>query len=97
MDAYNQLGVSIIAGTSQGADRAAEVGAGLPFPVAHGVTREQGDQIGAWWDEKRDFIQPSEFILNHKGRVIHSTYSSSPLGRTDPEETLVLLKYLASR
>ena len=77
-------------------ERAEEVGNSLPFPVAHGVTREQGDSFGAWWDEKRDFIQPSEFILNHKGRVMHSTYSSSPVGRTDPEETLVLLGYLNS-
>jgi len=78
-------------------DRAEEVAANLPFPVAHGVTREQGDAIGAWWDEKRDFIQPSEFILNHSGRVMHSTYSSSPVGRTDPQEALVLLNLLASR
>ena len=78
-------------------DKAEEVAAGLPFPVAHEVTREQGDLIGAWWDEKGDFMQPSEFILNHSGRVMHSTYSSSPVGRTDPEETLVLLNYLSSR
>ena len=78
-------------------DKAEEVAAGLPFPVAHEVTREQGDLIGAWWDEKGDFMQPSEFILNHSGRVMHSTYSSSPVGRTDPEETLVLLNYLSLR
>ena len=76
---------------------AKRLAAGLPFPVVHSVTREQGDLIGAWWEEKRDFIQPSEFILNHKGRVMHSTYSSSPVGRTDPGETLVLLNYLSSR
>lgn len=78
-------------------EKAQEVGEPLPFPVAHGVTRQQGDSIGAWWDERRDFIQPSEFILNHKGRVMHSTYSSSPVGRTDPQETLVLLQYLSRR
>ena len=70
---------------------------GLPFPIAHEVSREQGDLIGAWWDEKRDFMQPSEFILNHSRRVLHSTYSSSPVGRTDPQEALVLLNYLSSR
>lgn len=78
-------------------DKAEEVGSSLPFPVAHGVTREQGDLLDAWWDEKRDFIQPSEFILNHKGRVLHSTYSSSPVGRTDPQEALVLMNFLTSR
>ena len=78
-------------------DKADEVAVGLPFPVAHEVSREQGDLIGAWWDEKGNFMQPSEFILNHSGRVMHSTYSSSPVGRTDPQETLVLLNYLSSR
>ncbi len=78
-------------------EKAEEVASSLPFPVAHGVTPEQADLIGAWWDDKRNFIQPSEFILNHSGRVMHSTYSSSPVGRTDPQEALVLLNFLASR
>ncbi len=86
-----------MAASVDSAEKAAEVGGSLPFPVAHSVIREQGELLGSWWDEKRDFIQPSEFILNHKGRVMHSTYSSSPVGRTDPEETLVLLNYLSSR
>ena len=89
--------MSIVAGSRDDRDKAEEVGASLPFPVAHGVTREQADAIGAWWDEKRDFMQPAEFILNHEGRVIHSTYSSSPVGRTDPAEALVLLNFLESR
>ena len=78
-------------------EKTAEVASGLPYPVAFGVKREQGNLMGSWWDEKRDFIQPSEFRLNHKGRWMHSTYSSSPVGRTDPAETLVLLNYLSSR
>jgi hypothetical protein len=85
-----------VAASHDAREKADEVGSSLPFPVAHEVSREQGDSIGAWWEEKRDFIQPSEFILNHKGRVIHSTYSSSPIGRTDPEDTLGLLNYLTS-
>jgi hypothetical protein len=78
-------------------DKAAEVAKDLSFPVATGVTREVGDRIGAWWEENRDFIQPSEFILNQKGRIISSTYSSSPVGRTDPEDLLMLLQFLESR
>jgi hypothetical protein len=89
--------VSIVAATSDDAEKTREVAANLPFPVAHGVTRAQGDCMGAWWDERRDFIQPSEFILNASGKVMHSTYSSSPVGRTDPAEALVLMGYLTSR
>ena len=73
------------------------VAADLGFPVAYGVTRETGDQIGAWWEERRDHIQPSEFIITREGRVMSSNYSSSPVGRMDPEETLTLLGYLTKR
>jgi len=78
-------------------EETAAVAADLGFPVAHGVTREMGDRIGAWWEERRDHIQPSEFLLTRKGRVLGSTYSSSPVGRMDPEETLALVRILASR
>ena len=44
--------------------------AGLAFPVAYGMTRADGDAIGAWWEERRDHIQPSEFLLNDNGRVL---------------------------
>lgn len=65
--------------------------------MANGVTRDVGDAIGAWWEENRDFIQPSEFVMNQQGRIISSTYSSSPVGRTDPEDLLMLLQFLESR
>lgn len=67
----------------------------LSFPVAHGMTRADGDAVGAWWEDRRDHIQPSEFILKGN-RVMASTYSNSPVGRMDPAETLVLLKFLDS-
>lgn len=78
-------------------EKTLEVASNLPFPVCYGVSRAVGDRIGAWWEERRDHIQPSEFLLNRKGRVLSSTYSSSPLGRMDPAETLSLVKMLAAR
>jgi len=67
--------------------------AGSVDEVAHGMTRETGELIGAWWEEKRQIIQPSEFLLDRQGIVISSTYSSSPLGRTDPVEVVAALKH----
>jgi len=69
----------------------------LGFPVAHSVTRVDADRLGAWWDDSRNFIQPSEFILSRRGKVMMSTYSNSPIGRMEPEETLTLLRYLNSQ
>ena len=73
-----------------------EVAEPLNFPVAYGVNREIGNALGSWWEERRDFIQPSEFVLNTQGKVMFSTYSNSPVGRMDPAETLTLIKYLNS-
>jgi len=78
-------------------EETAKVAQGLSFPVCYGVTRTLGDTIGAWWEERRNHIQPSEFLLTGSGRVLSSTYSSSPLGRMDPRETLSLVKMLATR
>ena len=74
--------------------KTSEVAQDLDIQVAYGITREQGDAMGAWWEARRDHIQPSEFVLSQSGRVMFSTYSNSPVGRMDPEETLTLLKFL---
>lgn len=86
--------MSFFAGTVDSEEDTAKVAADLGYPVAYGMTREMGDAIGAWWEERRDHIQPSEFILTQEGRVMASTYSNSPIGRMDPEETLSLMRFL---
>jgi len=50
--------------------------------------------MGSWWEERRNHIQPTEFMLTQKGRVLASTYSSSPVGRMDPVETLSLIRII---
>lgn len=88
------MGVSIYAASVDSLEKAEEVGSKLSFPVAWGVERSMGELLGSFWDERRNFIQPTEFILNKAGIVLSSTYSSSPVGRTDPEEALVLLEFV---
>lgn len=93
-DAFKEQGVSIYAGSVDSEEKTLEVAANLGFPIAYGLTRADGDAIGAWWEERRDHIQPSEFVLSRSGKVMFSSYSNSPVGRMDPEETLTLIKYL---
>ena len=66
----------------------------LDFPVAYGMTRADGDAMGAWWEQRRDHIQPSEFVITQTGKVMMSTYSNSPIGRMDPAEALTLIRFL---
>jgi len=88
------MGVSILAGTVDTQEQSLEVAKELGFPVAWGMSRDDANSIGAWWEERRNHIQPSEFIVTQKGRVLSSTYSSSPVGRMNPAETLMLMTFL---
>ena len=87
-------GVSIIAGTVDTQEQTTEVSRDLGFPVAYGLARTDGDAMVSWWEERRDHIQPSEFVISKSGKVIMSTYSNSPIGRMDPAEALTLKQYL---
>jgi hypothetical protein len=87
-------GVSIIAGTVDTEQQTLDVSQNLGFPVAYGMTRADGDAMGSWWEERRDHIQPSEFVITKSGKVMMSTYSNSPIGRMEPEEALTLIKFL---
>lgn len=92
------LGVKVFAASVDSAEHTAEVAeSGISFPLGHGVTREDGNALGSWWEDKRDFIQPSEFVFRSSGQIIQSSYSSGPLARTTPEDVLALLGFLIAR
>ena len=88
--------MSIFAGAVDTKEQTLKVAEPLGFPVAYGVTREQADLLGAWWDETRAFLQPSEFLIR-AGKVAMSTYSNSPIGRMYPAEMLTLIKIVNSQ
>lgn len=96
-DEFAELGVSLFAATVDDREKTAEVAADLSFPVAYGVTREDAETVGAWWESRRNHIQPSEFWLTGEGRILGSMYSNLPIGRMDPKETLTLLRFIAQR
>ena len=70
-----------------------EVAAELFYPLGYGVTREDADRIGAWWEERRGIIQPSQFVLGADNKVKASTYSSGPIGRIEPGDVVKLIEF----
>jgi len=93
-----ELDVSVYAATVDSEEKVQEVtDAGISFPIGHGVTREDADRFGAWWDDRRNFIQPSEFLIERGGTVVHSAHSASPIGRTDPGDVISMLTFLQER
>ena len=87
------LGVKVVAASIDPLDKAKEVAAELSFPVAYGVTRAMADRIGAWWEDRRGIIQPSEFVLDAAGKVRSATYSSGPIGRVDAADVVKLINF----
>ena len=83
----------ILAASVDTGEKAREVADGLDFPVAEGVTREQARSLDSWWEDRRNIIQPSEFVLNRDGRVVTSTYSSGPVGRMAAEDVAKLVAF----
>lgn len=86
--------MSVIAGTVDNEADTRPIADTVSFPIAIGVDRSIGDAIGAFWEPRRDHIQPSEFLLRQDGRVIASTYSAGPIGRMDAAESLTLVRFL---
>jgi len=86
----------VVAGSVDGPERAGEVADGVSFPIAHGVTREQGRTVGALWERDREFVQPAEFILLTDGTVRASSYAAGPLGRLDAADAIRLISFWES-
>lgn len=91
------LGVKVLAASVDPIDKAREVAAELSFPIGYGVTRDIADRLGSWWEARRNFIQPSEFIVGADGKVVASSYSAGPLGRFDAADVVKLIKFYDAR
>ena len=88
------LGVTVYVASVDSGDEAQTVAAELSFGIGEGVTRETADTIGVWWEERRNIIQPSEFVLRRGGKIVQSSYSDGPLARTLAEDVCVFVGFL---
>ena len=90
-------GVAVAAASVDPLDKAQEVAAEVGFPVGYGVTRAAADALGAFWEERRQIIQPSQFVLGPGDKIVACTYSDGPLGRIDAGDVVKLVAFLESR
>lgn len=91
------LDVSIVAASVDPIDKAQLVADEVSFPVGYGVTRDMADTLGSWWEDRRQIIQPSEFILGEDNKVLASSYSDGPLARMLAEDVVGLVTLYESR
>lgn len=93
LNELEKLDARVFAASVDPEDKAAEVAADLSFPIAHGVTRADADALGSWWEDRRQIIQPSNFVLNDTGKVLSATYSTGPIGRLDPTDAIRFIQF----
>jgi peroxiredoxin len=91
------LGAKVVAASVDPIDRAREVAREVSFPIGYGVTRDIANALGAWWEERRNFIQPSEFVVGTDTRVVISSYSDGPLGRMEGADMVSLIRLYEAR
>ena len=91
------LGASVVAASVDPIDKAREVAADVSFPVGYGITRDIAEKLGSWWEERRQIIQPSEFIVGADNKIVVSSYSDGPLGRIEGSDVVQLIRFYESR
>lgn len=95
-DEFDKIGVKVVAASVDPIDKAQEVADEVNFPVGHGVTRDIADTLGSWWEDRRQIIQPSEFVVGADGNVVASSYSDGPLGRIDAGDVVKMVNFYES-
>jgi len=88
-----KLNTQVIAASTDTLDNSTAIAADLPFPVAYEASKDHGDQMGSRWEERRGLIQPSDFILNHEGKVLSATYSSGAVGRLEGGDAVKFITF----
>ena len=68
---------------------------GLTFPLGHSAdARAIARLTGAFVNEDPLYLQSTGFVLDPRGKVIVSVYSSGAIGRLVPEDVIGLVRYL---
>ena len=68
---------------------------GLQFPVGHSAdARAIAAATGAFVNDDPVYLQSTGFVLDQRGRVVVSAYSSGAIGRLVPEDVIGLIRYL---
>lgn len=91
------LGIKVVAASVDPIDKAKEAADEVNFPVGYGVTKDLAETLGSWWLPVREAIQPTELILGADNKVVASSYSDGPLGRTQASDVISLVKIRDAR
>ncbi len=97
LDELKASNITVAAASSDPQEKAAEMARDLQFPIGYGVDKETSDCLGGYWEPRRNFAQPSEFLITPSGKLVQVSYSDGPLARTEAGDVIKLVSFLESQ
>ena len=91
-----ELGVSVYALSTDTAEQAGETvdKESLTFPVLYGLDGPgTAETLGAFYEERRNIIQPVGFLLGPNRNIVSMTISNAQLGRLWSDDVLRMVKF----
>lgn len=69
----------------------------VTFKIGWGLNaQEVSTKTGAFFDDKKNYIHATGFIINPEGKIVVASYSTGAIGRLTAADTLALILYRMS-
>ena len=93
---FEEEGITVVAGSTDPQDKAAETVKehALTFPVAYGLPlKETAARFGAFYDERRNVLHATGFVVKPDRTIAVAQYSSGPIGRLVWQDVVGLVQF----
>lgn len=95
-DKLREEGISVVAASTDPLEKAKETVSehSLTLPVGYGLpVKETAATLGAFYEERRGFLQSTGFVIKPDKTIVISQYSSGPIGRLVWQDILGLVQF----
>ncbi len=99
-DRLQEQGIRVVAASTDPLEKAKETVAefSLTFPVGYGLPlKETAAALGAFYEEKRQILHATGFLLRPDRTIVVAQYSSGPIGRLVWQDVVGLVQILKQR
>jgi len=89
-------GIAVVAASTDPLEKAKETVSehSLTFPLGYGLPlKETAAALGAFYEERRNILQSTGFVVRPDRTIVESQYSSGPIGRLIWQDVLGLVQF----
>lgn len=92
------IGVVAISVKDEASARETAERTGVTFPMGYGLPLHQtAEKLGAYYEDRREILHATGFLLQPDGVISVAVYSSGPIGRLVAEDVLRLVRFYDKR